>query len=119
MDRKTISPVAGDRPWVWQQDSAPCHVSNRSLQWLKEHTHDLVSKDAWPPSSPGLNPMDYFFWGALEARIDRAAHSTKASFINSIKEEATRLEKGIVEAACSCFRGRVEAVIGAEGGYIE
>jgi hypothetical protein len=29
---KTVLPwiktVAGDRPWVWQQDSAPCHVSN-------------------------------------------------------------------------------------------
>ena len=114
-----IRTVAGDRPWVWQQDSAPCHVSNRSLQWLKEHTHDFVSKDAWPPSSPDLNPLDYFFWGVLEARTNRAAHSTKASLINSIMEEAARLEKGIVEAACSRFRGRVKAVIAAEGGYIE
>ncbi len=74
-----IKTIAGDRPWVWQQDSAPCHVSNCSLQWLTEHTHDFVSKDAWPPSSPDLNPMDYFYWGVLEARTNRAAHNTKAS----------------------------------------
>ncbi|KAF2352111.1 hypothetical protein FHG87_017131 [Trinorchestia longiramus] len=26
--------VARDRPWVWQQGSAPCHVSNCSLACL-------------------------------------------------------------------------------------
>ena len=32
-----ITGIAGGRPWVWQQDSAPCHVSNRSMAWLQEH----------------------------------------------------------------------------------
>ena len=32
-----IKQVARDRPWVWQQDSAPCHVSKHSLTWLEEH----------------------------------------------------------------------------------
>ena len=26
-----IMQVAGSRPWVWQQDNAPCHVSKHSL----------------------------------------------------------------------------------------
>ena len=54
-----IKTVAGDCPWVWQQDWAPCHVSNRSIEWLKNHCYDQVSKDCWPPSSPDLNPLDY------------------------------------------------------------
>ena len=62
-----IKKVAGDRPWVWQQDSAPCHVSQRSLEWLNENCYDFVPKTHWPPSSPDLNPMDYFFWGYLKA----------------------------------------------------
>jgi hypothetical protein len=31
-----IKTVAGDRPWVWPQYLAPCHVSNRSIRWLKD-----------------------------------------------------------------------------------
>ena len=66
-----------------------------------KHIHDFVSKDAWPPSSPDLNPMDYFFCGVLGACTNRAAHSIKASLINSIKEEAAMLEKSMVKFACS------------------
>jgi hypothetical protein len=62
-----IKTVAGDRPWVWPQDPAACHVSNRFIKWLKDHCYDLVSKDCWPPSSPDLNPLDYFVLGYLEA----------------------------------------------------
>uniref|UniRef100_A0A0K2V2S7 Uncharacterized protein n=1 Tax=Lepeophtheirus salmonis TaxID=72036 RepID=A0A0K2V2S7_LEPSM len=41
--------------WVWQQDSAPCHVSKISMQLLT-----VVTKDLWPPNSGHLNPLDYF-----------------------------------------------------------
>ena len=30
-----IKQVAQDGPWVWQQDSAPCHVSKCSFTWLE------------------------------------------------------------------------------------
>lgn len=114
-----IQQVAGNRPWVWQQDSAPCHVSARSLAWLKEHAHDMVDKDTWPPNSPDLNPMDYFFWSVLEARTNRRPHTTKASLIASIKEQAASFERDMVKKACSRFRSRVEQVIEAEGSYIK
>ncbi len=58
-----IKTVAGDRHWVWPQDPAPCHVSNKSIKWLKDHCYDLVSNDCWPHSSPDLYPLDYFVWG--------------------------------------------------------
>lgn len=114
-----IKEIAGDRPWVWQQDSAPCHVSGKALGWLKENCFDFVHKDTWPPSSPDLNPMDYFFWGVLEARTNRRPHTTKASLITAIKEQSNAMERELVQRACSCFRTRVEQVIEAEGSYIE
>ena len=40
-----IKQVAQDRPWVWQQDSVPCHVSKRSLTWLEEHCYNFKTKD--------------------------------------------------------------------------
>ncbi|KAF2351543.1 hypothetical protein FHG87_017702 [Trinorchestia longiramus] len=104
-----------DRPWVYHQDSAPCHVSNHFLAWLEEHCYDLVTKHQWPPSSPDLNAMDYFFWRILENRTNRLLHTTKASLIASIKEHCTSMDREIVKTACRSFRTRIERVIEAEG----
>ena len=114
-----ITRIAGGRPWVWQQDSAPCHVSNVSMECLQEHCYDVVTKDQWPPSSPDLNPMDYFVWGYLEAHTNRRPHTTKDSLIASIKEHCASLPRDLVTKACSRFRGRIEAVIEAEGDFFE
>jgi hypothetical protein len=98
-----IKTVAGDRPWVWPQDPAPCHVSNRSIKWHKDNCYDLVSKDCWPPSSPDLNPLDYFVWGYLESHTNRRAHTNKASLIISIKENFAFMDKACVAKACVAF----------------
>ena len=49
-----IQQVAGDRPWVWQQDSALFYVSKASMEWLKNHCYDVVTKELWAPNSPDL-----------------------------------------------------------------
>ena len=47
------------------------------------------------------------------------SHNTKASLIAAIHRVFTELAPALVEKACSQFRIRIEAVIEAEGGYIE
>jgi len=27
------------------------------------HCPDFINKEAWPPNSPDLNPLDYHVWG--------------------------------------------------------
>ena len=44
--------VAGDRPWVWQQDSAPAHKSKETQAWLQKECYDFVSFSHWPPPPP-------------------------------------------------------------------
>ncbi len=34
--------VAGGRPWVWQQDSAPAHKSKEIQAWLQKECQDFV-----------------------------------------------------------------------------
>ena len=34
--------VAGGRPWVWQQDSAPVHKSKETQAWLQKESYDFV-----------------------------------------------------------------------------
>ena len=109
-----INQVARNRSWVWQQDSAPYHVSKCSLAWLEKHCYDFVTKDKWPPSSPELNPMDYLFWGILENQTNRCPHTTKESLIASIKEQCIFIDRKMVKKACGSFRTRIEHVIEAE-----
>ena len=68
--------VAGGRPWVWQQDSAPAHKSKETQAWLQKECYDFVPFYHRPPFSPDLNPLDYI--------INMTSHNTKASLIAAI-----------------------------------
>ena len=41
--------VAGGRPWVWQQDSAPAHKSKENQAWLQKECYDFLPFSHWPP----------------------------------------------------------------------
>ena len=44
--------VAGGRPWVWQQDSAPAYKSKETQAWLQKECYDFVPFSHCPPSPP-------------------------------------------------------------------
>ena len=111
--------VAGGRPWVWQKDSAPAHKSKETQAWLQKECYDFVPFSYWPPSSPDLNPLDYFVWSYVENITNMTSHNTKASLIANNHRVFAEFPLAFVEKACSQFRIRIEAVIEAEGGYIE
>ena len=71
------------------------------------------------PYFPDLNPLDYFVWSYVENITNMISHNTKASLIASIRRVIAEPPSALVEKACSQFRIRIEAVIEAEGGYIE
>ena len=71
------------------------------------------------PSSPGLNPLDYFVWSYVENITNMTSHNTKVSLIAAIRRVFAELPPALVEKACSQFRILIEWVIEAEGGYIE
>ena len=110
--------VPGGRPWVWQQDSAPAHKSKETQDWLQKECYDFVPFSHWSPSSPDLNPLDYFIWSSPNI-TNMTSHSTKANLITAIRQVFAELPPAFVEKACSQFRIHIEAVIEAEGGYIE
>ena len=105
--------VAGGRLWVWQQDSALAHKSKETQAWLQKECYDFV------PSSPNLYPPDYLVWSYVENITNMTSHNTKASLIATICRVFAELPPALVEKACSQFRIRIEAVIEAEGDYIE
>ena len=109
--------VTGGRPWVWQQDSAPAHKSNETQAWLQKECYDFVPFSHCP-SSPELNPLDYFVWLYVEKITNMTSSNTTASLIAAIHRVFAELPSALVEKACTQFRILVEVVIEAEGGYI-
>ena len=41
--------VAGGKPWVWQQDSAPAIKSKETQAWVQKECYDFVPFSHWPP----------------------------------------------------------------------
>ena len=77
--------VAGGRPWLWQQDSAPAHKSKETQAWLQKECYDFVPFSHWPPFFPDLNLLDYFVWSYVGNITNMTFHNTKASLIAAIR----------------------------------
>ena len=77
--------VAGGWPWEWQQDPPPAHKSKDTQAWLQKECYDFVPISHWAPSSPDLNPLDYFVWSYVENITNMTRHNTKASLIAAIR----------------------------------
>ena len=105
-------PVCGSR--TRRQPTSP---KRPSLGFSRSAT--ILYPSLTAPSSSDLNPLDYFVWSYLENITNMTSHNTKVSLITAIRRVFTELPSALAEKACSQFRIRIEAVIEAEGGYIE
>ena len=91
---------------------------HQTRQILTEKTKNLrLIKSVRPPSSPELNPLDYFVWSYVENITNTTSHNTKASLIAAMHRVFAQLLPALVKKTCSQFRIRIriEAVIEAEG----
>ena len=79
---------------TFQQDGAPAHTANATLNFLEEKFPGrVVSKGLWPPRSPDLTPCDFFFWGALKSHI----HFHKPATIDQLKDVVSEFLTSITE----------------------
>jgi len=114
--------VASGRPYVFQQDDAHqmAHTSHLVQNWLSDNIDIFWFKEFWPPNSPDLNPLDYYVWSV--ERVTKSRHPNVTSLRIAIEAafvEIRNIDSAILQRACERFRSRIEAVIEADGGYIE
>ena len=55
-----MTALSGNGNFIFQQDGARSHLPPNA---------ELLSPDHWHPHSPDLNPMDYFIWSSLAAKV--------------------------------------------------
>ena len=111
--------VAGGRPWLWQQDSAPAHKPKRDPGLASEGVVRLCTLHSLAPLLSRPEPA-----GLLRLVIRREHHQHDLPQHQSQPDRRvcrvfTERLPALVEKACSQFRIRIEVVIEAEGGYIE
>ena len=64
-----VKNVAARQQLWFMQDGARCHTTQLNLQFLQNKFHGRVISNLtdipWPPNSPDLNPLDFFFLGSF------------------------------------------------------
>ncbi len=83
----------------------------------------LISRNSddvtWPPRSPDLNPLDYFFWGVCEAQV----FENKPQSIDELKEIVTEasqsIEYDVIMSVTANLRRRAELCLQENGGFFE
>ena len=73
----------------------------------------------WPPSSPDLNVMDFAIWGILARKAYQKSHKNLDSLKRSLVTAWDDINADTVRACSEKAHRRLEAVVKAEGGYIE
>lgn len=108
-----------DGNYVWTQDGAPCHTSDKAQKFCATNMVSYWDKTFWPSNSPDLNPLDFAVWSVLEKETNRTSHPNLGSLKAKIIEEWNKMSPDFIRKSCVAFRPRVEAVIAAEGSHIE
>ena len=107
----------------YQQDSAPCHMSRKSMTWLHDAFSDnLISQKSefpWPACSPDLNPLDYFLWGHVKARVFEGNPKTRAELKALVLEAITTIPAQMLQRTVRNFVHRLELCSRVEGGHFE
>lgn len=108
----------GDAYYVFQQDGAPSHTANTVQTWCRENLVDFLNKNEWPPSSPDLNPLDYFIWSYMLSKLNNNKIKTLDQFKRVIIKIWNEIPMEYVRAACDGFEKRLKLVKREKGGVI-
>ena len=73
----------------------------------------------WPPSSPDLNPTDYYVWGVFEEETNKCSDDTKEPLKEVIVHVTSNMQEAPLICACSRFRSHMGGTVEAERGLIE
>jgi len=109
---------------IFMQDGAPPHFATRVRNYLVHTFGDrVISRGCdrfWPPRSPDLNPLDFWFWGWLKAKI---YHHDKPQSLEQLQQMIMNVCNQITreEFAAGVFDiiRRLTAVIDCDGDHFE
>ena len=107
----------------WQQDGATSHTTNAILNFLLDKFRGRVisrrSEIVWPPYSPDLNVLDYFFWSYAMIHVRRRKPATIEELKETVEDVAATIPEEMIRDAVANVRKRCRACIEADGDHFE
>lgn len=104
----------GKHKYVFMQDGAPCHTSQKTMTWLGPKTKILAG---WPANSPDLNPIEVV-WAILKKKMATRQLSNIASIAEAAIQTWNDLEIGCINGLCEDFERRLRLVVAIGGASI-
>ena len=118
----------GRRRWsklVWQQDGAGPHQANMVMDWLDgvfaNRMLALKSRrgNSWAPSSPDMNPADFFLWGYLKEKVYSPPPTTIPALKRKIRDEFRKIPEQMVMTSVKSMKRRAIKLVNMEGKQFE
>lgn len=106
----------------FQQDGAPCHTANETIQFLqRKFPGRLMSKRGdidWPPRSPDLTPPDFFLWGYLKSKVYVSNPQTIDELKANIRVEIITIPPEMLEKVMENAAKRAHFAVANKGGHL-
>ncbi|XP_076246510.1 uncharacterized protein LOC143186686 [Calliopsis andreniformis] len=116
-------PLEVRRNMYYQHDGAPAHYDAQVRAYLTETFQDRwIGRGgpvAWPPRSPDINPLDFFFWGYLKNAVYRQPVQTPEELVAKIHAAVANISTETLEKVHNNMVRRLRALQEAEGGQFE
>ncbi len=87
-----------ERCCQFQQDGARPHTSNETMDCLQEFFGDwLIFKGLWPPRSPDMTPLDFFWWGTLKNKVYETTPANLEQLKVKITSEISKISQQMLK----------------------
>jgi len=109
----------------FQQDGAPPHYALRVRDYLNEvfpqRWFGRRGSIEWPPRSPDLTPMDFFFWGVVKNKVYEKNPKTVHELTDYIHDAFREIneDRNLCRTVCQSVLDRCEECCNVGGGHFE
>lgn len=111
-----------DSCW-WFQDGAPPHFAKNSIDKLKSYFENRIcargTDFSWPPYSPDLTPLDYWFWSALKTFVGAKCPKNLDEVESVVREFCSAVTPTMVKKAIHDMPARLECLKDRGGTHFE
>lgn len=109
---------------LWfQLDGAPPHFTRNVQQWLNiNFPHRWIGRGGpvpWPPRSPDLTPLDFFFWGYIKNKVYQNPITNREQLEQGIVDAAAEVTQETLQTVRTNLIRRAQACLDAGGRHFE